>query len=138
MDAKSMIEAMTKFSIETLRTHPYSCVNDIRKNYDLNQPSIIEGIRNPFDFIHLFDPTKDLVIFLERVENPLPSTKFEGGLDVIESYLHWLVETTLIESNRILKLNFLRYPDPNKYPYKDLDACMPDTITFIKKHLKQC
>lgn len=50
---------------------------------------IIDGLRNPRDFVHLFDFNQDLVIFVERDGFEIKN-EFEAGIDVIKNYVEWL------------------------------------------------
>jgi hypothetical protein len=84
------IAALTAFSIEELRRNPAVCVEFIAAHHDLSKPSVIEGVRNPYDFVRLFHPRSDLVVFLEDTENTLAETAFESGLGVIRGYLDFL------------------------------------------------
>jgi hypothetical protein len=61
-------------------------------------------MRNPFDLVRSFDPRHDVVVFLERPDNPLSPTAFETGLDVIAAALRWLVDNGLAEPGQIQTL----------------------------------
>lgn len=89
-DRAAYVEAITRFSLAELRRDPRACVEYLRAAYDLSEPFVAEGLRNPHDFVHLFDPRSDAVVDLEHAGNDLPPTGFEGGLGVIDAYLDYL------------------------------------------------
>jgi hypothetical protein len=95
-DRAAFVEAITRFATAHLRARPDACVTYLRSHHDLERPCVIEGVRNPYDFIHLFDPREDRVVFLTFTGDHLSRTLFERGLEVIEAYLNYLVDTGLI------------------------------------------
>lgn len=87
------IAAMTKFSTETLAQDPDACIRFLRDQ--TKQPCVIEGVRNPRDFIALFDPRKDVAVFLSKANHTVQRTEFETGLDVIRDYVAWSAKNGL-------------------------------------------
>src|SRR4051812_23127630 len=59
-DRQAFVEAITRFSIEELNRNPRACVEHLRTHHDLSRFVVLEGVRNPHDFVHLFDPRTDL------------------------------------------------------------------------------
>lgn len=90
--AGSDVQAMTQWATEELRRDPGVSVKALRRN-DLDRPCVIEGMRNPYDFVSCFDSRSDVAIVL-RPDDP-PATVFEGGLAVIRAYLQWLRDAEL-------------------------------------------
>lgn len=75
------IERLTALSLDTLQTDPDVCIRYVRKS----QATIIEGIRNPRDFLELFDPITDVVIYCNRYDVQDAATNFEAdGLSAIK------------------------------------------------------
>lgn len=105
-DRAALVEALTRFSVAELRRNPRACVEFIRSEYDLTRPSVLEGLRNPHDFVHLFDPTRDGVAVLEHTANDLVPTAFEGGLDVIARYLAYLETSGMMDPGRVRRYRF--------------------------------
>ena len=66
-----------------LRRDPAVSVEHLRGRADLSRPCVIEGMRNPYDFVACFDPRADVAVFLAHEGSALPATPFERGLDVI-------------------------------------------------------
>ncbi len=74
-------------AIEDLKEDPFVCINSIKSK--LKQNNIIEGVRNPVDFAHLFNPQTDKIVFLhnENVAN-IEYSQFEViGLEAIKEML---------------------------------------------------
>lgn len=105
-DRQAVVEAMTRFSLEELKKNPRACLDVAGPEMDV--PCVVEGMRNPFDFVHAFDWRTDLVVFVHRVDNTLERTAFEEGLEIIGNYLSWLNKTGLIARNQVLVRT---YPD---------------------------
>ncbi|MEK7546147.1 MAG: hypothetical protein AAB554_03680 [Patescibacteria group bacterium] len=133
-DRQAFVERITRFSIGVLRRDPDVNVRHLRAAYDLEAGSVIEGVRNPHDFVHLFDPRADRVVFLECDECDVARTVFEGGIGVIEAYLSHLAACGLLSDPavQVRAYRFERfYPDPqagNPAPgtFTDLDAVYED------------
>ena len=117
---QEQVEAMTRFSIERLRENPRACLDVAGP--EMLVPCVVEGMRNPFDFVHAFDWRTDLVVFVERIDNTLVKTAFEGGLDVIRDYLVWL-DAAGIASQRMLTCSF---PDTTT-----LESVVADALAWI-------
>ncbi len=107
-DRQSLVDALTRFSVEELKRNPRACVDYIRARHDLDRFNVVEGVRNPHDFVHLFDPRRDAAVFLEHTANDLRPTAFEGGLAVIRAYLDYLLDAGLLPASRVF---VYRYPE---------------------------
>lgn len=121
-DRQERIFAMTRFSLEALRRDPEAATAYLSRHYALSLPCVIEGMRNPADFVRTFDPRSDLAVSLTYEGSALLRTGFEGGLDVIAAYLRWLVSVDLLDAKRVLDLS---YRDMSA-----LDAAITDTIAL--------
>ncbi|MBY0359890.1 MAG: hypothetical protein K2W82_17940 [Candidatus Obscuribacterales bacterium] len=118
-DRAGIVQAITAFSLEKLRQNPHSCLNFIAGKYDLNSFCVIEGLRNPFDFIHLFDYRHDFVVFLEHEDNGLTATGFEQGLDIIRLHLAYQQNLGLLKSERVISYRYRNfYDEPKNTPWK--------------------
>jgi hypothetical protein len=100
------VREVTEWSLARLREDFKCGLTALCSEADLSRPNIIEGERNPYDFVQLFDPAEDLVIGLAHTQNPIPATTFELGLDVIWSYLDWLLENRFIQGWQSRRYNF--------------------------------
>jgi hypothetical protein len=123
-DRDAFVRAITHFSVEELRRRPDACVDYIRRHFDLSRPTVIEGVRNPHDFVHLFDPRQDRAVFLDHLRSELRRTAFEGGLDVIDGYLRFLQQTGLLPADppRVWRYQFPDFYDPPGFTGPD---CVP-------------
>lgn len=82
------IAAIVAFSLRKRKHNPKVGVDYIRSHFDLRQFCIIDGIRSLDDFIHLFNPARDTVLFLEYQGNFLKPTMFEEGISLIKAHLN--------------------------------------------------
>ncbi|TSC82432.1 MAG: hypothetical protein G01um101419_588 [Parcubacteria group bacterium Gr01-1014_19] len=90
------VAAMTEFTIATLKKNPKITVDFLNDKYDLTKSYVIEGVRNPGDFIRLFNPVTDYVVFITNNNNALKATLFEEGIGVIRKYLDYLSSNGLL------------------------------------------
>jgi hypothetical protein len=100
------VREVTQWSLARLREDFQAGLTFLQTQYDLSQPCIVEGERNPHDFLHLFHPRHDLVVSLVHSNNPIPRTTYELGLDIIWAYLAWLLENRLIQSRQDRRYTF--------------------------------
>lgn len=109
--------------------------------------SIIDGINNPKDFVHLFDVNEDIVIFLNRTDNTEEFKDSESiAVSVIRDYCYWMATAGLLSKNRWLEYNF-KIPGEGtevalikKMGTKNsvfLTRSINNTITHLKKSLKE-
>lgn len=50
---------------------------------------VVEGVRNPRDFCHMFDYRHDFVFFIENPSHEFGGA-FDDGVSVIQEYVQWL------------------------------------------------
>jgi hypothetical protein len=105
-DDPDVVANMTAFSLAVIKAAPNTTIDYVRANYDLARPSVIEGVRNPRDFMQLYDPVHDVVHRLVYRENPVPATRFEGGIEIIDSYMRWLQGNGLISECQYVVYEF--------------------------------
>jgi hypothetical protein len=139
-------EVLTAYSKEQLKTNPNSCVSFINQKYDFdNKITIIEGIRNPYDFNRLFDYTKDIVVFLSR-ESLVSRTSFEeNGISAIKAYINFLLAESLLEKTRVLYIHFssknkysasaIVIPNLDSLILNDLEDAIIPLEKFISQHI---
>lgn len=95
---------------------------------------IIDGILSPKDFISLFDYTKDVVIFLNRIDNESEIKDHENiGISVIRDYCFWLASANLLPKERWMEFNF-RIPGEDSDFVKVLGS---KNSVFIVKSIKK-
>lgn len=117
------IDGLTAVTLRELHKNFDACTDYITATNDLSAPLIIEGMRNPRDFVKMFDFRHDMVIFLNREDNPYRATQFERGIMVIDGYITWAVTNGLLDTER--RVNFMFQP-------KDLDATVKNFIDFFR------
>lgn len=62
---KNYREKITEASMKAIQENPNACVEFINQKYDLTKPTVVEGLRSPYDFMKLFDASKDYVLILD-------------------------------------------------------------------------
>ncbi len=91
-------QAVTNKSLEILAKDPDFVIKYYKSKGNCHGGGVIvDGLRNPRDFIHLFDHNSDLVVFLDR-EGLEAKTEFETGVDVIKEYVGWLNSNFVTEN----------------------------------------
>lgn len=96
---------LTKFSIKKLQENPNIIFSSIKKDL-YAEINIISGIRNPNDFVKLYDPTKDIVL----ISLSKTKTAFETyGIKSIISYLKF-----------VKKIGQNKYPIFKKNDFNDI------------------
>jgi hypothetical protein len=103
---EAFVEAITRFALEELKRDPSVSIRHLRGAADLERPCVLEGLRNPYDFVHAFDPRTDRVVFLRHTGSDLPLTAFEEGLEVIRAYLTWLEAVGMLPPGRVHGYDF--------------------------------
>ncbi len=104
-DRATWLEEIAAFSCAELMRDPDACVDFIRHTYPIGDGGfVIEGLRNPRDFSHLFRPQCDIVVFVYFATNPIRPTVFERyGTQAIQQYVDWLRNTRMIPEKRVLQ-----------------------------------
>lgn len=126
------VAELTAFSNSNLARNPRSCIDFIASKYNLDDGiSIIDGIRNPFDFTNLFDYTKDVVIFLYRVGIYPKSSFEEKGILAIQKYVEFLRSENLVPKTRAFKIAFTKQNKYSKDQYLWHSAIsVPDDLRY--------
>lgn len=78
---------LAEIAKQKLKEDPYSAISYIRK--ELEENSIIDGIRNPFDLANLID-NNSIVIYLTKTNSEYKSEFEKEGLIAIKSYLDFM------------------------------------------------
>lgn len=79
------------------------------------QPCVIEGERNPIEFAKLYDPRRDMVIFLNREDMEAYDTTIERGIPVIEQQVRWCVNNGIAPVASVFKTGFGREAIKGEY-----------------------
>nr|HEX4313603.1 hypothetical protein [Kofleriaceae bacterium] len=105
----AQVTAMTAWAIDELRTDPDRSAAALRATAPAR--CVIEGVRNPYDFIATFDARCDVAVFLRHTGAAAQPTAFETGVDVIRDYVAWAARAGLVEPGRVLDHAFARFGD---------------------------
>lgn len=134
VDKQAHIQSMTAFATDQLKHNPFICIQELQTSYDLNLPSVVEGIRNPFDFAHLFDPRTDCIVWVKYKNNKLATTEFEKGLLVVDALLSWLVQNKLVSFKQIFNFEF-EYFDSHERgnSFSTFESRLASVLAFVKE-----
>ena len=89
---KERTEFLTDLTLKELTREPLIASNWIVSQLKQDSMNVIDGIRNPTDFIYLFDSTRDEVVWVIN-SNISPMNSFEHrGLSIIADHLMFLTE----------------------------------------------
>jgi hypothetical protein len=105
-DMREYVAEVTAWSLAELQTDFGRGLKHLRGKEGLSDGSVIEGERNPHDFVHLFDPRAGWALTLVNLHNPIPPTPYEHGLEVIWRYLEWLAANGFIMASQDLRYSF--------------------------------
>jgi hypothetical protein len=131
-ERQAFVEAITRFAVAELRRDPWVSLDHLVEHHGL-RASVVEGMRNPFDFVHAYDPRADAVVWLEHTASTLAPTDFETGLAVIDAYLRWLERCGLAGSGPTLRYRFatFRREDAGAVAGDTLDDAIDDAIARL-------
>lgn len=100
------IDKTSKYTVEKLREDFTFSLHYIRKKINNSDSYIIDGERNPYDFINLFDPSIDIVICISCRTGSKFKLRYEYGINVISIYLKWLLKNDFIKDFQYRQYQF--------------------------------
>ena len=103
---REYVAEVTAWSLAELHADFHRGLKHLQDGERLAGGCVIEGERNPHDFVHLFDPRTDWAVTLVNLHNPIPPTPYEQGLEVIWRYLEWLAANGFILASQDLRYSF--------------------------------
>ena len=102
---QEFIEKISYVSETMIEHDPYVVVNYVN-SMTANTSSVVEGFRNPFEFIKIFNPSEDKVVFLNGGKHVLSyQSKFENGVDLIYKNLKWMHDLKILKNFVEFKYN---------------------------------
>jgi hypothetical protein len=115
-------DAKHTWLLERIKENPKLIVSNIqdiisinKKNYQTHQ-FVIDGLFSPKDFTELFDYHQDMVIFVNRLNNPADYQDYENiGASVIRDYCFWLSSADCLPKERWIEFNFSIPGENNNY-----------------------
>jgi len=115
-------------------------VNHVINSYHDNN-FVIDGISDPKVFISLFDYTKDMVVFLNRLDNDVNIEDYQNiSLCIMRDYCFWLSAIGLLEKERWIEYNF-RVPGEDSEVIKKLGSknsvFVVKSLSKVIAHLKE-
>lgn len=110
------VDLVSRLITDIIKAHP--AVND--------NPIVIDGLSSPRDFIQLFDYSKDLVVFLNRIDNEAEYRNVQNiSISVMKDYCLWLASSNLLNKEKWIEVNFQMDDD------KDYIKCLSRKNTLI-------
>ena len=105
--SRSFVFNISAHAAQTLANNPDCHREHLEKLIkDENGPCVVEGERNPVEFAKLYDPAKDMVFLIDRVDVEKYDTVIERGLDAIERIVRWNVSTGIAPKNSVTRVIF--------------------------------
>jgi hypothetical protein len=129
-ERQAFVDAITRFAVAELRRDPWVSLDHLVERHRLDG-CVIEGMRNPLDFVHAFDPRHDAVVWLEHTRAALAPTAFESGLDVIDGYLAWLERCGLAGGGPCLRYRYAAFRRGDEEG-DTLDDAIDDAIARLR------
>jgi hypothetical protein len=128
-----------------IKLDPDICINNVVDSIKCNSKPdsnfVIDGVMSPRDFTYLFDINKDIVIFLNRLDN-LEEYKDSDGIavSVIRDYCFWLASAGFLSKERWIEYNF-KIPGEDSSFAKELGSknkvFLVKSINKVISHLKE-
>lgn len=119
----------SNLGISYLNPEEWMC--DLEKLLSVTDSVIIDNILNPRIFVTLFDPNKDIVIFLNRVDNDAEYKDNQNiAVSVTRDYCFWLASSKLLKKEQWMEFNFAIPGDPSNKIIKKLG--MHNTVLLVK------
>lgn len=92
---------VTEASTAALKENPDECINYIQEAFKTPGNYVVEGMRNPRDFLKVFNPTIDVVIFLKPQDVNI-SNQFDMGVDIIQNCVAWMTNCGMISKAQVM------------------------------------
>jgi hypothetical protein len=100
-------ELFDEFLTEKLKIDSDLYLNHITSSLQIYQNNaIISGLHSPREFVKLFDYTKDIVIFLNRIDTDSVKEEYSIGISVIRDYCYYLASSKLLTRDKWIEINY--------------------------------
>ncbi len=131
------VRRLTRHSVEKLQTNFTAGLDHLRALLLPTGSYVIDGERNPYDFIHLFDPATDFAIVLSQAVHTVAATGFELGVEVIGGYLDWLHRNRFIAPGQYRSYQFedLYARNCPQTPQQSLEANIHRIVDQLRRDL---
>lgn len=134
LSRQEFTDAITRFSIEVLRRDPDVNIRYLRDKRLPSTPSVVEGIRNPRDFAHLFDYQEDRVVFLSCSQTDLEQTNFEAGIGVIRALVSYWINCNLMRTDRVTEVSMGSFDEIPAVADQYLNSLEPTKDFYSRVH----
>lgn len=126
------IERLAAFAIAELRRDPHTSVASLTARLRPDEDAVIEGMRNPYDFVHLFDPRTDHVVAL--FGPPAVASPFDRGVEPLLGYVDWLIEIGLLDPKHKRTYRFESFGTIGKPAPGTLEHAIVDCIDRASRY----
>ena len=128
----AFVNAITEYSLGELKKDPMCNINYINNHYDMSKDCVIEGIRNPNDFMAFFNPKTDYVLELYYVYTDIIPSKIESGISVIRDIIQWNIAQGIMDKKQYYEFNFEYFWDKER-----VSSCIPSLEGFMKNEISE-
>jgi hypothetical protein len=125
------VERLTAFALEQLRRDPHVSVASLASRVRPDEDCVIEGMRNPYDFAHTFDPRTDHVVVL--FGPPAVAGPFDRGIDPLLAYVDWMIEVGLLLARRKREFRFESFGTAGKPVPGTLEQAIVDCLAHFAR-----
>jgi hypothetical protein len=103
--------------LNLLKLNPDIFINKYKEHtHDFINNFIVEGLISPKDFVSLFDPRKDVVVFLNRTDHSPDAKDYQTiSISIMRDYCFWLSAAYLLEKKRWIEFNYKMSEDDPTY-----------------------
>ena len=98
----------------------------------MSKDCVIEGIRNPNDFMAFFNPKTDYVLELYYVYTDIIPSKIESGISVIRDIIQWNIAQGIMDKKQYYEFNFEYFWDKER-----VSSCIPSLEGFMKNEISE-
>ncbi len=117
--SREFVFNLSAFSASCLQDDPDCQVQNLSALIEaMDRICVIEGERNPYEFSKLYNPCKDMVIFLHNKVQDTYETAIEPGIACIEQMVRWAVDVGTAPQDSVIKYIF----GDDKLVIKSFDA----------------
>lgn len=101
-------EEMADFCKSELAKDPDCNLRHLEKSIRAAGKScVIEGIRNPYEFLNLYNPATDFVIFLDHAGGVIQPTIFDArGVPLIRETLLWMLDAGVAPKDSVVEFSY--------------------------------
>lgn len=129
-ERQAHVAQLGAFALAELRRDPHVSVASLAGRLGPAEDAVIEGMRNAYDFVHLFDPRTDHVIALAGP--PTEMSAFDRGIAPLLGYVDWMIDIGLLAPERKRSYCFAAFGTPGDPQPDTLEHAIVDAIAHAR------